>query len=210
MLDTKKLKGFLMAPSETFKATKGDTLGGAFQYYTILLVIWAILAAIVLEIVGYIAFQDALIRIGNSGILGMMLAKALANFGAYVATLSLFAVYAFFLVSLVGIFIIGFLWHVFVLLFAGGNRDIVQTIKTTMYASTPFFLLGWIPVVAIIGWIWYLVLLILGIKETQDTTMGQAILIVVVPLVLLVILLALGSAVVAALTAGVVGILLGH
>jgi hypothetical protein len=209
MLDTKKLKGFLMAPAETFKATKGDSLGSAFQYYTILLVIWAILAAIVLEIVGYIAFQDALIRIGNSGILGMILAKALANFGAYVATVSLFTVYALFLVSLVGIFIVGFLWHVFVLLFAGGNRDIVPTIKTTMYASTPFFLLGWIPVVAIIGWIWYLVLLILGIKETQDTTMGQAILIVVVPLVLLLILFALGSAVVAALIAGFTGILTG-
>ena len=202
MLDTKKLKGFLMAPSETFKATKGDTLGSAFQYYAILLVIWTILAAIVAATMSHIAFQDALIRIANTPLIGGMLAKSLANFSGFVTTISIFAVYVLFLVGLIGVFISGFIWHVFVLLFGGGNKDIVQSIKTVMYASTPFFLLGWIPYVAIIGIIWYFALLILGFKETQDITMGQSILVVIVPLILLLILAMLGSAVMAALIAG--------
>jgi len=202
MLDTKKLKGFLMAPSETFKASKGDTLGAAFQYYTILLVIWTILAAIVAALMSHIAFQDALIRLSNTGILGGLMAKSLANFSGFVTTMAVTAVYVFFLIALVGVFISGFLWHVFVLLFAGGNKDIVQSIKTVMYASTPFFLLGWIPYIAIIGIIWYFVLLILGFAEMDEITIGQSVLVVIVPLVLLLILAILGGAVGAALMAG--------
>jgi len=207
MLDTKKLKGFLMAPSETFKASKGDTLGSAFQYYTILLVIWTILAAIVAALMSHIAFQDALIRLSNTGILGNLMAKSLANFSGFVTTMAVTAVYAFFLIALVGVFISGFLWHVFVLLFGGGNKDIVQSIKTVMYASTPFFLLGWIPYIAIIGIIWYFVLLILGFAEMDDITIGQSVLVVIVPLLLLLILAILGGAVGSALMAGFLGML---
>jgi hypothetical protein len=207
MLDTKKLKGFLMAPSETFKASKGDTLGAAFQYYAILLVIWTILAAIVAALMSHIAFQDALIRLSNTGILGGLMAKSLANFSGFVTTMAVTAVYAFFLIALVGVFISGFLWHVFVLLFAGGNKDIVQSIKTVMYASTPFFILGWIPYIAIIGIIWYFVLLILGFAEMDEITIGQSVLVVIVPLILLLILAILGGAVGAALMAGFMGML---
>jgi len=208
MLDTKKVKGLLMAPTQTFRASKGDSLGHAFRYYTILLVIWAVLAAIVAVTVGVFAFQDMLIRLGSMGILGNLLAKSLADFGGFVATVNLFIVYMIFLVALVGVFIKGFLWHVFVLLF-GGTKDIEQTIKTTMYAMTPVLLLGWIPVIAIIGVIWGLALLILGLTEMQEMEMGKAILVVVVPLVLLLILAILGSAVIAALMAGFMGMLPG-
>ncbi len=207
MLDIQKVKGFLMAPSETFRASKGDSLGTAFQFYTILLVIWTVLAAIVTTVMGYIAFQDAMIRLANTGILGNLLAKSLANFSGFISTVSLFTVFSLFLIFLVGVFIAGFLWHVFVLLLGGGNKDIVQTIKTVMYAATPFFLLGWIPVVAFLGYVWYLALLILGFKETQEVTMGTAVLIVVVPLILVLIWLILGSAVAAALIAGITGML---
>jgi len=208
MLDTKKVKGLLMAPTQTFRASKGDSLGHAFRYYTILLVIWAVLAAIVAMTMGVFAFNDAMIRLGNMGILGNLLAKSLADFGGFIATVNLFIVYVIFLVALVGVFIKGFLWHVFVVLF-GGMKDIEQTIKTTMYAMTPVLLLGWIPVIAIIGVIWGLALLILGLTEMQEMEMGKAILVVVVPLVLLLILAILGSAVIAALMAGFMGMLPG-
>jgi hypothetical protein len=206
MLDVQKVKGFLMAPSETFRASKGDSLGKAFQYFTILLVIWAVLAAIVTTVMGYIAFQDALIRLASTGILGTLLARALANFSGFISTVSLFVVYAMFLMALVGIFIAGFLWHVFVLLF-GGKKDLEQTIKTLMYAATPTLLLGWIPVVAMIGYIWTLALMILGLPETQEMTIGEAVLVVVVPLIMMLIFLMLGSAVAAALISGITGML---
>jgi hypothetical protein len=206
MLDVQKVKGFLMAPSETFRASKGDSLGSAFRYFTILLVIWAVLAAIVTMVMGYIAFQDALIRLASTGILGTLMARALANFSGFISTVSLFVVYAMFLMALVGVFISGFLWHIFVLLF-GGKKDIEQTIKTLMYAATPTLLLGWIPVVAIIGYIWTLALMILGLPETQEMTIGEAVLVVVVPLILGLIFVILGSAVGAALISGITGML---
>jgi hypothetical protein len=205
MIDINKVKGFIMAPTETFRASRGDSLGSAFRYYTILLVIWAVLAAIVWMVMGYLAFQDAIIRIGNMGVFGSHIAEALTSFGAFVATFQLFIVYVLFFLSLVGVFFIAFFWHIFALLF-GAKREFTQTIKTTMYAATPFFLLGWIPIVAIIGWLWYLVLLILGLSEMQEMSVGEAAMAVVVPLVLVLIGVIIGSGVIATLMNGILGV----
>jgi len=205
MLDVNKVKGFLMAPTATFRASKGDSLGNAFRYYTILLVIWAILAAIVWLVMGYLAFQDAIIRIGNMGIFGSQIAEALSNFGAFVSTFQLFTIYAFFLLSLVGIFFSAFIWHVFALLF-GAEKEFKQTIKTTMYAATPFFLLGWIPYIAVIGIIWYLVILIIGLSEMQEMTMSEAAMAIVVPILLVLIGAIIWGGVIYTLTTGILGV----
>jgi hypothetical protein len=205
MLDINKVKGFLMAPTETFRASKGDSLSGAFRYYTIQLVIWAILASIVWMVMGYLAFQDAIIRIGNMGVFGSQIAEALTNFGAFVASFQLFIVYAFFFLSLVGIFFIAFFWHVFALLF-GAKQEFKQTIKTTMYASTPFFIIGWIPYIAVIGWLWYLVLMIIGLSEMQEMTMGEAAMAIVVPIILVLIGVVIWSGVIATLMTGILGV----
>ena len=194
-----------MAPTATFRASKGDSLGNAFRYYTILLVIWAILAAIVWLVMGYLAFQDAIIRIGNMGIFGSQIAEALSNFGAFVSTFQLFTIYAFFLLSLVGIFFSAFIWHVFALLF-GAKKEFKQTIKTTMYAATPFFLLGWIPYIAVIGIIWYLVLLIIGLSEMQEMTMSEAAMAIVVPILLVLIGAIIWGGVIYTLTTGILGV----
>ncbi|MDD1698401.1 MAG: YIP1 family protein, partial [Methanoregula sp.] len=77
-----------------------------------------------------------------------------------------------------------------------------QTLKTAMYSTTPFLLLGWIPYVSIIGAIWYIVLLIIGIRETQEMDMGKALLVVIVPIVLILVLALLGGIVIAALIQG--------
>jgi hypothetical protein len=182
-----------------------DSLAGAFRYYTILLVIWAILAGIVWMVMGYLAFQDAIIRIGNMGVFGSQIAEALTNFGAFVASFQLFIVYAFFFLSLVGIFFIAFFWHVFALLF-GAKQEFKQTIKTTMYASTPFFIIGWIPYIAVIGWLWYLVLMIIGLSEMQEMTMGEAAMAIVVPIILVLIGVVIWSGVIATLMTGILGV----
>ncbi len=205
MLDINKVKGFLVAPTETFRASKEDSLGSAFRYYTILLVIWAILAAIVWMVMGYLAFQDAIIRIGTIGIFGSQIAEALTGFSAFVATFQLFIVYAFFFLSLVGVFFVAFFWHVFAILF-GAKKEFKQTIKTTMYASTPFFLLGWIPYIAVIGWVWYLVLMVLGLSETQEMTVGEAAMAIVVPIILVLIGVIIWSGVIVTLMNGILGI----
>jgi hypothetical protein len=96
---------------------------------------------------------------------------------------------------LLGVFVSGLIIHAFVLLM-GGTKGARQTIKTTMYASTPFLLLGWIPIVSSIAYIWSLVLLVIGIKENHQMETGNAVLVVIIPIVLVIILLALWSAVV--------------
>jgi hypothetical protein len=73
---------------------------------------------------------------------------------------------------------------------------------TTMYASTPFFLLGWIPFVAIIGWRWYLVLMIPGLAEMQQMTLDKAALAIVVPVILVPIGVVMRSGVIASLMNG--------
>ena len=197
-----KVKGFLLNPSESFRKSRGDSVGMAFRYYVVLLIVYTILSAIVAAGIGMFAFNDMIIQLGQTGVVGDALAGALANMGFFVTAMILFSVYLFFIVALFGIFIKGLGLHVFVLLF-GGIKGLEQTLKTAMYATTPFFLLGWIPYVSIIGAIWYVILLILGISETQEMELGKSLLVVIVPILLILLLVVLGGIVVAALIQGV-------
>jgi hypothetical protein len=45
------------------------------------------------------------------------------------------------------------------------------------------------------AYIWSIVLLIIGIKETQEMELGKAIVVVLIPIVLFIILISLGAAV---------------
>ncbi len=199
-----KVKGFLMAPTKAFQDSRADTLGEAFRYYFILLVIFSILYAIVSAAIGMAALTAIIDQLLASGAIGEALAEVLQNFSGFVVAVSIFFVYLLFLMMLFGVFLQGFIYHVFVLLL-GGEKGFVATLKTIMYASTPWLLLGWIPYVSVIGALWSLILLILGIKETQEMTLGSALLVILVPLVLLLILVLLGAAVIAALVAGFAG-----
>jgi NhaP-type Na+/H+ or K+/H+ antiporter len=75
-----------------------------------------------------------------------------------------------------------------------------------MYASTPFFLIGWIPYIAVIGWLWYLLLMIIGLSEMQDMTVGEAAMAIVVPVILVLIGVVIWSGVIATLMAGILGV----
>jgi len=196
-----KVRGFLMAPAESFRRSRGDSVGAAFRYFAVLLVGYTILSAIVAVSLGMYAFNDMIAQLAQTGMVGAALAEALGNMGSFVAAMMLFSVYLFFVIALFGIFLKGLALHVFVLLF-GGEKGPEQTLKTTMYATTPYFLLGWIPYVSIIGAIWYLVLLIIGIRETQEIDTGKAVLVVILPIILILILALLGAVVIAALMQG--------
>ncbi len=163
----KKVKGFFLKPSATFQATRTESLSSAFQYYVILLIIFSVLVFIVYA-VAFTAFPAVI-----SGLLP-------AGFGA---ELSLFLVFSLFVIQLYGIFLSGLTYHVFVILF-GGTQGVVQTIKTVMYASTPHFILGWIPIISIVGAVWTLILIIIGIRENQEMPLGRAVLVLIVPLIL--------------------------
>jgi hypothetical protein len=189
------MKGFIMAPSETFKKTSGKSLGAAYQYYVALLVIFTVLFGIVVVSMGLATFTTMVDKMAVIPIIGGVAAGAVANFSGFVIALGVFFVYLVFLALFIGIFILGLKTHVFVLLM-GGEKGVVQTVKTTMYASTPALLLGWIPFVGVIGFIWSLALLVIGIKENHEMEIGNAVLVVLIPIVLYIILIGLGSAVI--------------
>jgi len=192
-----EIKGFLMSPSETFKKTSGKSLGAAYQYYVALLVIFTVLYGIVVVSMGLAAFTSMVDKMGAVPIVGGVAAGAAANFSGFVIALGVFFVYLVFLFYLLGVFVEGLIMHAFVLLM-GGEKGARQTIKTTMYASTPFLLFGWIPFVSIIAYIWSFVLLIIGLKENHEMELGNAIIVVFIPVVLGIVLIGLGSAVIVA------------
>ena len=192
-----EMKGFLMSPSETFKKTNGKSLGAAYQYYVALLVIFTVLYGIVVVSMGLAAFTSMVDKMGAVPIVGGVAAGAAANFSGFVIALGVFFVYLVFLFYLLGVFVEGLIMHAFVLLM-GGEKGARQTIKTTMYASTPFLLFGWIPFVSIIAYIWSFVLLIIGLKENHEMELGNAIIVVFIPVVLGIVLIGLGSAVIVA------------
>jgi hypothetical protein len=183
-----KVKGFLLHPSETFRATRAETLTSAYQYYVILLIIFSVLLAIVVSVsVGATYWSSSVTTIASSGLLGSTGSGIVKAFTAFLVTYLLFLPYFLFVFMLFAIFISGFYYHVFVILF-GGQKGLTQTVKTVMYASTPALLLGWIPFVSIIGSVWTVILIIIGVRENQEMTTGRAVLVVLVPLVLTVIL----------------------
>jgi len=192
-----EMKGFLMAPTATFKKTNGKSLGAAYQYYAALLVIFTVLFGIVVVSMGLATFTSMVDKMGAIPLVGGVAAGAAANFSGFVIALGVFFVYLVFLFYLLGVFVEGLIMHAFVLLM-GGEKGAKQTIKTTMYASTPFLLLGWIPFVSIIAYIWSFVLLIIGLKENHEMELGNAIIVVFIPVVLGIVLIGLGSAVIVA------------
>jgi hypothetical protein len=188
------VKGFIMTPSEMFKKTSGKSLNAAYQYYVVLLVIFTILFGIVAVSISLAIFTSMVEQMAVIPIVGNVISSAASNFSGFVIAMGVFFVYLLFLFYLLGVFVEGLIIHAFVVLM-GGEKGVNQTIKTTMYSSTPFLLLGWIPVVSMIAYIWSIVLLIIGIKETQEMELGKAIVVVLIPIVLFIILLSLGAAV---------------
>ena len=114
-----KVKGFLMNPAESFRKSRGDSVGAAYRYFVVLLVFYTILSAIVAVAMGMYAFHDMIAQLGQTGVLGAALAGAFSNLGPFVAAMILFVVFLCSFIALFGIFIKGLALHVFVLMFGG-------------------------------------------------------------------------------------------
>jgi len=204
----KNVQGFLMSPVDAFKQAGSKSLGAAYQYYAMLLVIFTVLYGIVTLAVGAFMFNSYVQQVSMVPLVGKILSVQLAKFAAFVTVTQLFFVYMVFLVLLFAVFLVGFLLHAFVLLM-DGKKDVKETLKTTMYAATPGLLLGWIPFVCIIGWAWSFVLLILGFRDNNGLSFEKAVLAAVVPVLLGLIMLVLGISVISTFIGALVSLLPG-
>jgi hypothetical protein len=197
MLDAfvKTVMGFLTSPAEAFKQVEGKTVGAAYQYYAMLVLIFSILFGAVTMIMGSMMLNSHVKEIAMIPLIGTVLSTNLAKFGTFIATTQLLVAYAVFLALLFGVFFVGFFLHIFVLLM-DGKKSIWETVKTTMFASTPLLLIGWIPYIGVIGAIWSFVLVILGFRDNNGLTLEKSIIAALFPVVLWWILMILGLAMV--------------
>jgi len=166
-----KVKGFILSPVESFQGARAEGPEAAAPCFIALLFFHAILTAVI----AYTGFST----------MGM-LTRMMPGFALPVAI--------FFCVLIGGgiCTLIFSLWlHLWVYI-VGGRKGIVQTAKAVMYGMTPGLLLGWIPFVGFIFCLWSIILQIIGIRELQEISNGQALLAmiiaVMVPLILIILL----------------------
>lgn len=170
-----RARGFLLHPKETFRLYKGDAFAEAGDYFLILLGTNSILSAL-------------LHYHGISTLFRNQLTAFL--FGHHLGAVSLFAALAgAFLAGFLLIAITGAMVHVFVLL-VGGRGGIARTYTAIIYASTPWFLLGWIPLVCCIAGMWTIVLAIIGTRELQGLSPVRAGIAVLLPVLIVLVLVA--------------------
>ena len=165
-----RIKGFLFSPSETFDASKEDTIGDAFKYFVVLLAIYAVLFSIMV----LVAFSA----------MSWMVEPWAAMMGLTAGPLLAVAMFVLSLISgIIAVFIMGLWMHIWVYA-TGGRKGVTQTIKALMYGATPSYLLGWIPIVGIIAGIWALIVEIIGIRQLQELSTGKAILAFILAIVI--------------------------
>jgi len=105
-------------------------------------------------------------------------------------TIGILILFAFigYLVILLSSFIMAGILHVWILIF-GGKEEYAKTYQLYVYSKTPRFIVGWIPFVTYLTWIYDLVLLIIGTQKIHNISRTKSILMYVIPIVLIISLL---------------------
>ena len=154
-----RMKGFLLAPGETFRKISDEEPAAVYKYLAAIVVIEAVLFALV----GVIFFYN------NPILGGIIKSNGVADIGAFAVILILGFFTLFF-----GSIVFALWTHIWVYA-AGGRKGVMTTIKAILYSLTPFMLIGWIPYVGwVIGIAWSFILAIIGIRELQGISTGRA------------------------------------
>ncbi len=173
------MKGFILSPVETFRKVKDTDYGDALVYFLILVLINTVLSVPIMLVL--------LPSTWFSGIFAMLGLGTLK--GVWIIIFAVMMIVA----ALIFLFI-GAAWlHLWVYVF-GGRNGYRETLKALAFGNTPALLLGWIPLLGILAWIWSLVLSVLGVRELQEISTGRAlgagIVAILIPLLLVVLLAA--------------------
>jgi hypothetical protein len=151
---TEKIKKVILSPSEFFERIKVEKgVGEAFKYLAIL--------SLVNLVVGVVSFM-----------LSIPSLSPLSNFSAFlsfpsapvISVLGIVIPVAVYVGSLALSFVEAGFVHLFVKLFKG-RGDYSATYKAIVYAGTPSILLGWIPFVGIIFYMYSFYLFLKGISK---------------------------------------------
>ena len=174
------IKGFVLSPGRNLPGKVKDTdYNDTLVYFLVLVVTNTVLSVLIMRVSlpsVWSVFNSIFERTG----IRTMSGSEIVN-GAVLMII----------VDLVLLFI-GAAWlHLWVHLF-GGRKSYRETLKALAFGETPALLLGWIPLVGFLAWIWSLAVSVLGVSEFHGITitraLGAVILAVVVPLLILVLL----------------------
>lgn len=146
-----KVKGFVMDPVEAFNNARADEPGDVLKYFVVLLVINIVLTTI--TFLGRLVFYTAISGRSVDALIGDGIRSLIGSFVE--------GIVVFFLACL--------FFHVFVALLVGG-KGIGQTLRALVYGSTPGLLLGWVPLIGPLAWLWTAALVIIGVRELHETS----------------------------------------
>lgn len=172
-----KVKGFLFSPSATFNKVKREEWSVSYKFYVKLLLLFAVLLAITMAVIGWFIITIILGFIISmmtglgipAGILTSIFPSTGMVLGIMAAQIFIFTV----ICGLIVILIASGWVHIWVYL-CGGRKGIGQTFKAVAYGSTPSLIFGWILPVGVIFGIWSMVVSIIGIKQLHEISMGRA------------------------------------
>ncbi len=172
-----KAKGFLADPTKEFEISKDETLEEAVKYYLFIAAVYSLLSAIMTSLI-YSIVSSMVTQLVDPKYIVLEprgFAELFSDF------------FMSFVLMLICVFIWGAILHGMAYIM-GGRWEIIRSIKVAMYSSTPLVLLGWIPMLGILGWIWVGALNVVGLHQYQDIPAGKAIAAVLIPIILLIIL----------------------
>jgi ABC-type multidrug transport system permease subunit len=167
-----RIRESMFSPSVTFRASKDEKFGDALKYYLTLLAIFSLLFGVVTAVILLSPPVQGIIRSMSTGVYPTELfSLTIPN----VAMLGVVLFISTFIAGIIAIFVLGIWLHIWAYAF-GGRRGLAETIKALIYSSTPLLILGWIPGVNIIGVIWAVLLVLVGLIEFQEMYSGRSIL----------------------------------
>jgi hypothetical protein len=159
-----KTKGLLLSPVGTFQKSRGDTVEQTLSYFVVIVFIHAVLSAFI----AFAVMATGTIAVFRTMVQQMGWASPVLGIVGVVTDVIVMEILAVVLV-----FIIGGWLHLWVYLF-GGRKGYMQTVKALALGSTPWMLVGWIPFVGFIGFLWSVVLWVFGVRELQETSTDRA------------------------------------
>lgn len=159
-------------PIDALRNLREEKLGKAFIYFIALVLVESVLFLIVLNsTISDLTF--GMISLGDIVTVN-------------IAYLIVFFIGASIICNIIIMLIISVIQHIFVFIF-GGRKGIKQTIKAVIYSYVPIAVIGWVPFVGLISYIWAVILLIFAVRELHEISTARAILAVISLIVFIVI-----------------------
>jgi hypothetical protein len=171
-----KIKKVIFQPNEFFESVKTEVgIMEAFKFFVIVSLVY-----LVFTIILFLAKPSMLL----GGFLGFGPFSGL--FGVIGISIPIFIYISLIVSTFVGAAII----HIVAMLL-GGKGDYSATYKALAYAATPSLLAGWIPFLGILAGLYSFYLAIVGISKLHEVSMGKAVAIILIPVVVFAIIAAI-------------------